>query len=149
MHILKVNDNKEYYEQIATWIYDAFVSKKTPEIGREGVEEKLKNSNIISFIALDNKKPLGTVSIFENDLEARKDLTPWLASLYVSEEARGLGVAKKLIEQVKEESKFNGFKKLYLRTTTAGKYYQNLGWTLIDTQEDSFDKNIEVYEINL
>ncbi len=149
MTILKVNEHEKYYEQISKWIYDAFLIKKSPEIGSRGVEEKLRNSNIVSFIALEDEKPLGTVSIFENDLEARKDLTPWLASLYVSNDARSLGLGKKLIDKVKGECKKNGFEKLYLRTTTAGKYYQNLGWKLIDIQEDNFDKNIEVYEINL
>ncbi len=149
MKILKVNENEKYYPQIAQWIFEAFIKRKSPDFGSKGVEERLRSGNTISFIAINNEKNLGTVSIFENDLEGRKDLTPWLASLYVSEDARGLGIAKELINKVKEEAKNSGFDRLYLRTTTAGTYYKKLGWKLIDIQEDSFDKNIEVYEIFL
>lgn len=42
-------------------------------------------------IAVSDNECLGTVSIFENDLQTQKDLTPWLASLYVSLDYRGRG----------------------------------------------------------
>ena len=45
------------------------------------------------------------VSLKENDLWSRKDLNPWMASLYVVPEYRGKGIGSSLVTHAAETAK--------------------------------------------
>lgn len=53
-----------------------------------------------SFVLLVDGKPIGTASLVAHDLDERPDLTPWLAGVFVSPEARGRGHVIHLIQVV-------------------------------------------------
>lgn len=87
---------------VSEMVYSEFVVNTASQKSFEDVYNhfsKLKPNTLpITFIALLDDQCVGTVSIFENDLESRKDYKPWLASLFVAEEYRGNGIAQKLID---------------------------------------------------
>ena len=49
-----------------------------------------------AFVAIEEDMPVGMVSLKNDDLWSRKDLNPWLASLYVVPEFRRRGIARVL-----------------------------------------------------
>ena len=83
------------------------------------------------YIAKINDELVGTVSIWNNDLTSRQDLTPWLAALFIKDEYRGKGIGtllqKKCIQVVKEL----GYKNLYLITDHEN-YYERTGWKFLE-----------------
>jgi N-acetylglutamate synthase-like GNAT family acetyltransferase len=101
----------------------------------------------ITLIALVDGECAGTVSIFENDLKIQRELTPWLASLYVNPHYRGKGIAKELINKVQQVVKELGFKELYLRTEHTSEYYRRLGWNFVYKTHDEKGKETEVFKI--
>ena len=153
MEIKYLANCPEYVEQVVNWIYGEFVVKGKNPCHIEKVNEHFSHTNTNSFpitlVALVNDQCVGTVSLFENDLKNQKALTPWLASLYVDVPYRSKGIAKKLIEQVKEIAKEMGFEVLYLRTEHTAGYYRDLGWTYHEKTIDEKGQETEIFKIEL
>jgi len=108
----------------------------------------------ITWVAIDGKKPLGMVTLKENDLWTRKDLNPWLSSLYVSPEFQNRGIGSSLIEKVIDKSKNLGFIKLYLFTTNTStpnlnNFYIVRDWKFLDVTDDNDNRKAKIYYLTL
>lgn len=120
----------QLYPQVARWIYDQF------RYGFEGswqdwlkrVEEGQQDGSITTFIALEAGEPVATASFDLEDLPARPDLSPWLASVYTRPEYRGRGIAGLLVGRVEQEAQARGFDRIYLHTTDQEGFYAKRGW---------------------
>lgn len=86
----------------------------------------LDNPSYCKLILLDDNILIGFISIFPEDGEDRKDLTPWYATMFVKEEFRGMGYSKLLNEAILNEAKKRGFEKIYLKTDLVN-YYEKFG----------------------
>ena len=69
---------------------------------------------------------LGDFSIFPNDCDEYKELTPWYATIYVKEEYRNKGYSKILTNAIIEKAKRLDIRRLYLKTELEN-YYEKLG----------------------
>ena len=127
--------------------------KEKGSLSLKKVIEYFSNTNIKSFpitlIVIINGECVATVSIFENDLKTPKKLTPWLASLYVSPDHRGQGIAKKLINKAQEIIKQLGFEVLYLRTEHTSGYYGKLGWKFVCKTYDEKEQYTEIFKYKI
>ena len=63
---------------------------------------------------------------------AHEDLSPWLASLYVDQEFRGQGVARRLILAIEEHARRHGVARLHLYTVDAEELYRKCGWAVAE-----------------
>ncbi len=118
--------------EIAKYLYGEW-SYMRPEKILWYVEDALRDRmNVkrlpLALVALLNEQFAGIVSLKIHDLETRKDLSPWLAGLYVKEEYRNQGIGKKLTEAAVQKAKALHIKKLYLFTPNAARYYERSGW---------------------
>jgi len=149
MEIVNLCDHKHCIPIIAGWIYTEFIEHLRPGIAVDDVTAALRGRQRqtmpLTFVAMRGEDCIGTVSLVVNDLRARDDLTPWLASLYVRPDQRGQGVAQLLIAHVIDTAAALGFGALYLRTETAAAYYTRLGWRKIDAVTDEFNLFAEVF----
>lgn len=84
-----------------------------------------------TFVALDGDAPLGSASLVEQDMPTHPELTPWLASVYVTPTARGRGVASALVRHAVRQAAVMGVARLYLYTEGARGLYEKLGWRAI------------------
>ena len=99
--IAAVSDRPELAPVVAAWLVDAFgypggltVEEMTalilsPPVGPEE-----------TFVLFDQGVPVGTASLAHKDLEARSDLTPWLAGVFVQPAFCGRGYATALVRRV-------------------------------------------------
>ena len=78
----------------------------------------------------DNGALLGSASIVAEDMSSHRELTPWLASVYVDAEQRGKGIGSMLVKRVMQHARDNGIKRLYLYTPDQEALYAGLGWHL-------------------
>jgi GNAT superfamily N-acetyltransferase len=85
-------------------------------------------------IALEGGEPLGTASLVMHDMDTHRELSPWLASVYVTPTARGRGVASALVRRVVQQAATLGIARLYLYTPDAQGLYEKLGWQAIGTE---------------
>jgi len=122
----------EFIDDIARhWQAEWSSDKETSGFNKQktGLLKKLNTDRPpFVIVAFSGKKLIGTASLFEQDLDSRPDLTPWLAGVFVLPEYRGRGVASRLIQKVLDEAKNIGFKIVYLHTETTAGLYEKLGW---------------------
>ncbi len=79
-------------------------------------------------VAIDNNQLIGSAALVNEDMKTRKDLSPWLASVFVKPEFRKNGIGTKLVRHIEDEATRLGIKKLFLFTEHARNLYSKLGW---------------------
>ena len=100
-----------------------------------------------TFVALEEQL-LGSASIVEHDMDKKPDLSPWLASVFVSPENRRKGVGSKMVIHVMEKAKEAGIPVLYLFTPDKEHFYQKIGWHAI-SKETYHGHLVTVMQANL
>eukprot|EP00040_Diaphanoeca_grandis_P044291 m.270480 g.270480 ORF g.270480 m.270480 type:complete len:180 (+) comp90402_c0_seq1:119-658(+) len=87
----------------------------------------------------ENSQVLGSVAVVEDDLDGKRpEMTPWIATLFVTKQARGLGLGARLINQVKALVVEGKYPLLYLFTDTQAleeKLYGKMGFALEERLE--------------
>jgi len=152
MIIDTLSNHPEQLEVVATMIHTEFVQKKKGTAPYEKVkaflDKKPSEPYPMTFVALDDATCIGTVSLFENDLNERLAYTPWLASLFVEKVYRNQGIAQQLINQLIVYAKSLQITTIYLKTENASAYYIKLGWTLVETIETT-DSPIHIFSYTI
>ncbi len=121
---------------VASWLWDSFARARgrSFEETLEAVQASVTASLMPrTFVLLVDGRPVGTASLAEQDLEARPDLTPWLAAVFVEPESRGRGLAADLIAAVEDECRKRSIPTLWLYTRTAENVYTRAGWRKVET----------------
>lgn len=135
MNIEYLINRKNDISKIAKFLYDEWGHNYEYgiDVWENRVKNRLNKEKIpTTFVAIIEDEVVGTASIIENDLDIRKDLSPWLADVFVLPSYRGNKIATKLVERVLEESRKIGLTKLYLFTREAEALYKKINWEPID-----------------
>jgi putative acetyltransferase len=102
-----------YYDENTNYIYESFTACNHPY-----------------FIATLDDKVIGGVGLYPT--EGLPSDTCELSKMYITKEARGLGIASLLIEKCKATALDLGYKNIYLSSmpelSTALKIYEKKGW---------------------
>ena len=88
-----------------------------------------------TYVALEGDHLLGSGAIIECDMETHTHLTPWLASLFVHPDHRRHGVGSALVRHIVTMAAKEHIPLLHLFTPDKQRYYERLGWHLIETTE--------------
>ena len=153
MEIKNLSQNLQYAKIAAEWAYKEFIENKRNDIDFEYVYNAFKNrknsSLPMTLIAIEANKCIGMVTLFENDLKTRPDLTPWLGALYVEVSSRNKKVAQELIQNLLDIANVNGYKEVFLRTEHAAEYYEKRGWHFQFETVDEVGVETKVYKKRL
>jgi N-acetylglutamate synthase-like GNAT family acetyltransferase len=139
--IVPLSERKDLAPVCAAWSYSEWgchLSGRSLEQVIRSYQKRAENKiNMpLAWVCLVEDKPAGMISLKLDDHPDRKDLFPWLASLFVHPSFRNNGIAKNLFQPVMHEAKKLGYKKLYLFTETAQNLYAKLGFRQIGTVAD-------------
>jgi len=139
LKILPLASKSEFIEELAElhhaeWSHlnSSFTLKKRIEAIRDAARFRGIPS---VFIAMLEDQLVGSAAIVENDMSSKSELSPWLAAVYVKEDFRRQGIAKKLITRCIQEAVQSNVGILYLYTEFAAKYYEKLGWSHLESCE--------------
>jgi predicted N-acetyltransferase YhbS len=129
-------DHLELAPVLAAWHHQEW-GRLMPEWSHEQALAELQSHTgrcqvPTTFVALEDGRLVGSVSLLEDDLDGWEDLTPWLASLYVIPERRGQGLGTRLVKRVIEEAAALCVPTLYLFTAGQQAFYERLGWSLLE-----------------
>lgn len=131
-----LKDYPHYAPILGLWAYKEWYGNRdiAPDTVIKSYQVRTNDTILpIAMIALEDGAPAGMVSLKENDLWCRKDLNPWLASLYVLPEYRSRGTGSALISNLIKYSKKLGIKRLYLFTWEhLNGFYSRRGWNYLD-----------------
>lgn len=131
-----LKDHPDLVKEITCYFYGEW-SYLCPERSlkdfEDSIRERLNYDRIpLALVAVtDDGRFLGTVCLKKSDMDTHKELTPWLAGLFVREEFRNLGLGKMLIERIIEVAKKLNVDTLYLFTPNKEEYYKKLGWETV------------------
>lgn len=135
MEIKYLSDVPEITPIIAYWSHKQWWKNgKRPfsETMEVFIHRQNRNKLPLTIVAIDDYLPVGMVSIVMDDyLDGWGEFSPWVAALYVDEEFRNLGIAKKLLEEIFRILHSFGNQVVYLHTETACSYYLKQGWQVI------------------
>jgi len=133
MVTIRILGETPHVPQVAAWLHAEWWSAEGWSI--PGVREILARARgpaaPISFVAEARGRPLGHAMLDIDDLEQRRDLTPWLASVWVAPAARGRGIASRLVRHVETQAAMLGHTRLHLHTLDATGFYAARGWRRI------------------
>ena len=134
IEIAYLADHPEYIQTCASWIYGLWGSQSGGTYERalsKFTDGANKEALPITFVALHDAKPAGTVSLWKTDA-SRPELTPWLSALYVHPFHRNKGISLLLIERLTAEAYRLEIKELFLVTEEAKELYERFCWTEIE-----------------
>lgn len=145
IQILPLSEVPEHCELITDWLFTSFGSENSRDFFASIVRSSLRAEGLpITFVALQDEKPVGTVGLWRCDLISRQDLFPWLAALYIDEGQRGQGLSVQLQRYVEDFSRRAGFRELYLYAAFAD-YYERFGWQYIGHGLGYPDQPVRLY----
>jgi GNAT superfamily N-acetyltransferase len=86
-----------------------------------------------ALVAHDGERFLGTASVIASDLEERPQLTPWVAAVWVEEDARRHGVGAALVNRAAQDCFALGIPRAHLcARPRMTRFYERLGWTVAE-----------------
>ncbi|MBI3897153.1 MAG: GNAT family N-acetyltransferase [Gammaproteobacteria bacterium] len=137
MQILNLKDEPQHLPMLGAWHHSQW-SYLNPQGSLEQRFEKMKlhlDAELIpsTFIAKDGML-LGSASIIAQDMDTKSELTPWLASVFVTPEHRNRGTGDELVKHVMQRAKEAKVETLYLFTPDREAFYQKLEWRLFSKE---------------
>ena len=149
MKILPLNEVPHFAAQITDWLWRAFGEGIPREFYASIVQSSLNGADFpVTFVALENGFAVGTAGFWRCDLISRQDLYPWLAALYIDEDARGRGISEALQQHVINYARQRGYNRLWLWSTFAG-YYERFGWQFNEEALEFPNTRVRVYQQEL
>lgn len=126
-------------EIVAGWTFEAWGHLHPGLTLAQAIERTKANCGQASvpsnFVAMQDGTPVGTASLIVDDMSIRRELTPWLASVFVVPEWRGQGIASALVKRVEAEAIESGTRHFYLYTPDQQALYRRLGWKDVESLE--------------
>ncbi len=139
MRIEYLADHPDCLEMLARWHHEEWhrlnpgdtVEKRQTRMGAHLGKRQIPTT----FVALDGDALLGSACLLADDMHQHRDLTPWLASVFVALDRRGEGVGSALVRRVVEEARALGVETLYLYTPDRERFYARMGWSVLERTE--------------
>lgn len=139
MRIEHIADHPEFVETVARWQWGEWghldptdsLAARIASLRDQTDPDRIPTT----YIALEGDAPLGSASLVKYDMDTHRELSPWLASVYVAPAARGRGVASALVRHAVEQATAMSVARLYLFTESARGLYEKLGWRVIATED--------------
>lgn len=135
LEIKYLKDCPQYTETCAEWSFTTW-GHHTPERTLadfvKSRQEYLNDDKLpLTIVAFYNNIPVGMCSLAANR-GILPELTPWLATLYVTPEYRSQRIGKVLDQAICNKAKSMGFNNIYCFTSDPSliPWYQENGWTI-------------------
>lgn len=134
--IVFLADQPQHLTIIAGWVYDEWLRHRpgeTPATAEALFRGMLRRDELpLTLLALEGGAPIGTASIYLQDMDSRPALGPWMAAVYVAPGHRRRGVASALVRAIEAHARRLGVPRLYLYTPDQQRLYEGLGWRALE-----------------
>lgn len=142
-NIIELKDKPEWLPQIAQWHHLEWLATH-PGFSQEEAEKRLEerkrslqkhlNADAMptTFIAHQDDKPLGTVSLVYYQFSEAQKASEWLTNLYVDESERGQGIATALLRCAIKFAQAQKLPRLLLYTRNHVNFYRKRSWRSIN-----------------
>lgn len=128
--IISSTDCLEHLDTIVDWHQQEWGDEWGAEVRRLAASRHFP----AMYVAILDGQPIGTCLLTLEDLPTRKDISPWLAGVYVHEDWRGAGVGSWLVKHAMQKAIEIGMPELFLFVHHAElqRFYGGLGWKFVE-----------------
>ncbi|CAG7647094.1 hypothetical protein PAESOLCIP111_05308 [Paenibacillus solanacearum] len=134
IQIVNLADRMEYVDEVSEWFWHKWGKYQSKENMKYTTIHTAQHDRVpLTYIALSGDRLVGTIAIWTNDLRCRQDLFPWMTNLFVKKDMQDQGIDILLQNHIIKVVQKLGFTKLYLISTNDNEYYENTGWTFMET----------------
>lgn len=131
LRIRRLEIDEAAFEIVARWRYDAFLAEDgiAFEESRDALHAWMQGLGYeTALLAEVDGCPAGSCLFVREEIDAKHDLTPWLAALYVAPDYRKQGIGSALVRAIEQHARAVGCSEVHLYTMTAEPFYARLGW---------------------
>lgn len=137
MQLKLLADIPEAVPILARWYFDQWKSNvegNSFEATCERIREMLNRDHApLHLVAVEGDRPLGAAKWKIREMDIYPEREHWLGNVYVSDEARGRGIASQLAEAIAQKAGSHGVEVLSLQTERLdGGLYARLGWKPVE-----------------
>lgn len=130
-------NHQEHIPLLASWFKtqnpEFFAHSTLTDIARAHFETRLNRDALpISFIAMMDGSPVGTIALLPESVTTHTHLTPWLAGLHVHTDFRHQGIGMALVAHGLEKASELGFACVYAGIGGAEESYGRQGWRTVE-----------------
>lgn len=129
MKIIQLQYNDEYWENTIDF------AENCSWIAGKHLAGMMKDNRFTDwesiFIAVNNHNICGYCTFLKEDYYPENRYSPWISSIFITENARGKRVSHKLIESAIGYAQKIGFTKVYIPSDMEG-FYEKCGFKSID-----------------
>src|SRR5437667_8270440 len=152
MEIVYLADHLEFLPTVAYWHHQEWGYLRagdTLEARATRLRKECGHAEIpTTVVAIENGTVLGSAMLIADDMDTRRELSPWLASVFVAPERRREGIGGALVQRIIEEAKQLGIGRVYLYTPNAEEFYARQGWRFVErTPYKGKDVTVMLYEL--
>lgn len=145
--IIALRDHPEMHGWAARWFHEKW---RIPTQAYLDSMAQMQKSGVPQwYLALGvSGEILGGLGVIENDFHKRKDLAPNICAVYVQERARGMGLARTLLDHACAEMAQFGLENIYLVTTHTA-FYEHCAFEFFCMAEEDDGGTVRVYHRKL
>ncbi|MBJ2065758.1 GNAT family N-acetyltransferase [Serratia odorifera] len=141
--IVFLSDYPQYADVCAAWAFGQWGSQRGGSL--EGARQRYalcsqSSTDHFTLMMIDEQRPLAMASLWPSDDHHRRDLTPWLAGVFVHPDHRRQGIARRLEQAVLELAQRGGHPLLHLLTDKCEALYAAWGWRTIERRQQYGDQ---------
>ncbi len=136
IEVKKIWEHADMLQKAAQWFHEKWDIPAADY--QESMETCIMQKNGVPqwyFVQNENQDIIAGAGVIENDFHDRKDLTPNLCALFVEEAYRGQGIARCILDYIRNDFGNMGLKQLYLVTDHTA-FYEKCGWTYLTMVKD-------------
>ena len=144
--IILLREQPELCQQAAAWFSGKWGIPAETYV--ESMRDMLSSRAAVPqwyVIAGQNQEIIAGAGVIENDFHNRKDLSPNVCALFVEKPCRRKGLARKLLNFIREDMGRLGVSPLYL-VTEHDQFYEKCSWSFATMAMGDDRQPIRVYE---
>ncbi len=140
-------DHRDWIQRLSGWHFAAwggfFPQWTASWLAWELSTSARRDGRPISWVAVAGDQPIGTVSLFDDDIPGYRDHGPWIANVYVDAPWRRHGIGRRLMDHAMAAAHAQGVERCHLFTHDQITWYEHLGWERV-ARPTCFGKTVQV-----
>lgn len=143
--IKSIKDCPELRDPFIDYVTEAWPAVKNSVLSQ--LEQSLATDSAmpLTYLMMKNDRIIGFYQLIEQEYLVRKDLSPWIAPLFIDKDERGRALGAALLQHARTTAGQLGYDKVYLTTDHIG-YYEKYGFREIGLSSFEWGRPSKIYE---
>ncbi|MFI8417616.1 GNAT family N-acetyltransferase [Serratia sp. NPDC078593] len=137
--IVQLSEYPHYADVCAAWAFGQWGCQRGGSLERTRQRFALSSqpsTDHFTLLMIDGQRPLAMASLWPSDDRHRRDLSPWLAGVFVHPDYRRQGIAQRLEQAIVSLARQHAHPVLHLITDNSATLYAAWGWQVLERRQE-------------